>query len=485
MQSNPTIRPNILFLFADQMQGKVLEPESPCLTPNIDRLIANGIRFSRAYTTSAVTSPAQASLMTGLLPHNHGMVWVRHCVDDDQGCLREDKPHWAQRLSAAGYRTGLFTRWMVERSNDLPKFGWQEGVTQSSPEQAEKAKELRGGDESEARYSLEKRYDSPPGYEQRPFYAVTDSPTEHRGLGVSAAFAREFLEDAVQGSQPWCCFFSFSEPHDPFITRQEDFDKYDVDAIPLAPNVHDDLEGRPNIYKKAQRAWANLTDRERREAAACYYASITEIDEVYGNLIELVEQAGQLDNTVVIVSSDHGEMLGAHGLYCKNLTAVEEIYHIPMVFSGPGLAKGKVSPAIVGLHDVCPTLLELTGAEPFDSPDSVSFASALRDPDGESAKFDTGYAEYFGGRYILTQRVLWHGPWKFVFNGFDFDELYNLDDDPYEMANLAASPDHQDVLRQMMKLTWERIRDTGDTSVLNSHYPILRLAPFGPGIMDE
>ena len=89
-------------------------------------------------------------------------------------------------------------------------------------------------------------------------------------------------------------------------------DKSHVDAIPLLPSMTGDLEERPNVYKKAQRVWARLTDRERREAAACYYASITEIDDVYGRLVGIVEQAGQLDNTIVVVAADQADAMGAN-----------------------------------------------------------------------------------------------------------------------------------------------------------------------------
>ena len=120
-----TSRPNILFLMTDQMQGRVLDPGNPCLTPHFDRLAARGVRFPRAYTPNAVCSPARASLMTGLLPHSHGVLEVTHCVDDDQCNLRTEHPHWAQRLQAGGYRTGYFGKWHVERSNDLRRFGWE------------------------------------------------------------------------------------------------------------------------------------------------------------------------------------------------------------------------------------------------------------------------------------------------------------------------------------------------------------------------
>ena len=122
---NMSSKPNILFLMTDQMQGRVLDNLNPCKTPNIDKLAARGMRFTRAYTPNAVCSPARASLMTGLLPHNHGVLWVTHSVDDDQGMLRDDKAHWAQRLTGSGYKTGYFGKWHIERSGELDRFGWQ------------------------------------------------------------------------------------------------------------------------------------------------------------------------------------------------------------------------------------------------------------------------------------------------------------------------------------------------------------------------
>ncbi|HEX6971009.1 MAG TPA: sulfatase-like hydrolase/transferase, partial [Limnochordia bacterium] len=229
------------------------------------------------------------------------------------------------------------------------------------------------------------------------------------------------------------------------------------------------------------RTFARLTEREKKEAAACYWATITEIDAQFGRLLRLVEEAGQLDHTIVVFTSDHGELLGAHGLYGKNLTAYEEAYHIPLIVAGPGIARGAVTDARVGLHELCPTLLELVGAPPIPTaPASRSFAALLRDPAGQEAAFQTGYAENHGGRYRLTQRIVWQGPWKFALNGFDFDELYHLDDDPHEMHNLAADPAQAGRVRDMMAGIWHIVRETGDRALWDSHYPILRLAPYGP-----
>ena len=155
-----------------------------------------------------------------------------------------------------------------------------------------------------------------------------------------------------------------------------------------------------------------------------------------------------------------------------------------MVISGPGVARGVESRARVGLHDLCPTLCELTGADAIDIPDSRSFATLLGNPQKYEAEFATGYAEYFGCRYWITQRIVWDGPWKLVWNGFDFDELYNLDDDPYEMHNRINDSTCVPHVRRLMAQAYRVMRNTNDHPLLGAQYPMLRAAPFGPKITD-
>ena len=114
-----------------------------------------------------------------------------------------------------------------------------------------------------------------------------------------------------------------------------------------------------------------------------------------------------------------------------------------------------------------------------------SLATLLPAPTRSAQDFSTGFAEYYGNRMIITQRVVWDGPWKLVFSGFDYDELYNLERDPWEMDNLAQDPVYGKQLRAMLARMWATVRDTGDRSLYNSHYPILRVAPFGPRIAEE
>ncbi len=473
-------RPNILFLMCDQLQGAVLEAGHPCHTPNLDRLIERGVRISRGYSPNAVCSPARASLMTGLLPHSHGMLFVHHCQDRDLARLRPEKRHWAQELQRAGYTTGYFGKWHVEHDESPARFGWQ--VDGSMAGGLYRQEVLATPRTADVHYSLERRCDAPPGYREHVFHGANNVPTAERSMGLTTNLASRFL-DSVMGKdgKPWCCFVSVPEPHDPFICHEDSLARYDIDALPLPASCRDPMSDKPGLYRKLARQWEHLTDRDVREAAACYYASITEIDGCFGRLLEQVEAAGELENTIVVLTSDHGELLGAHGLYCKNVGAFEEVYHIPMVLAGPGIAAGRVAKARVGLHDLCPTLLELTGCAAIDTGgESRSFAPLLRDPLGSAGEFQGGYAEYSGGRYMTSQRILWQHPWKFVHNGFDFDELYNLEDDPHEMSNLAEEPAWQPQLQAMYGELWKIVARTGDRALLNTHYPAQRFAAYGP-----
>lgn len=475
-------RPNILFLMTDQMQGRVLDPGHVCRTPNLQSLAARGVRFPRAYTPNAICCPARASLMTGLLPHNHGVIQNVHVVPEDQAVLRTGKAHWAQRLSAAGYDTAYFGKWHVERSNELSRFGWHDHAVTGSARFQEHARKLSGAPGGKERLSVSGWVCGPEGYEDRLLYAAAEPAPFHTALSVAADLADKFLDEAMRRKdRPWCCFVSATEPHDPFVVGKGAYERYDVNSIPAPPNWSDDLQGRPGLYRKARQG-INFSERQKKEAAACYYALISEIDRQYGALIQKVEKAGELENTIVVFTADHGEFLGAHGLYAKNVGAFEEAYNIPLIMCGPGIARGAVASARVGLHDVGPTLLDLAGASALGVADSRSFAGVLRDPASQSANFQIGYAEYYGSVGWYSQRVIWDGSWKLVWNCFDVDELYNLADDPYEMTNLAQDSRYRDRVRHMTGIAWRIARKTGEGRFFQHYsYPTLRFAPFGPG----
>ena len=174
-------------------------------------------------------------------------------------------------------------------------------------------------------------------------------------------------------------------------------------------------------------------------------------------------------------------MLGAHGLLTKGIgTVYEEVYGIPLIVAGPGVtARGEIPDAQVGLHEVGITLLDMLGLPPLPEAQGQSFQPVLAgsyDP----AEFDDSYGEFFGQRFVYTQRITWHGDWKYVFSPGGIDELYNLADDPHEMTNLAADPAHEQTLKDMCRRMWRKIAAIGDESLKRTHYGTLRTAPVGP-----
>jgi arylsulfatase A-like enzyme len=303
------------------------------------------VRLTRAYTPNPVCSPARASLMTGLLPHNHNVTQVTHCTFPDEAVLRTSKPHWAQRFADAGYNTGYFGKWHIERTDELRPFGWRTAFVHGTKAFAE-AEKLIPARPAPPKPVLRGVIPGLPGYGDFRMYAAGE-PRPHDTLPTVTSLAKDFLRSALKSDQPWVCFASVLPPHDPYLTSREAFSKYRVDDIPMPPNWNDRLEGRPAMYRKAARAFAGMTLRQKKEAAACYFGMITEIDEHYGELVRMVEDAGEMDNTIVVFTSDHGDFLGAHGLYMKNVSGYDEAYIIPLIVAGPGISKGAISSARV------------------------------------------------------------------------------------------------------------------------------------------
>jgi arylsulfatase A-like enzyme len=471
------VRPNVLLFLPDGLQARLLAADSPCHIPNFRKLVDRGVQVTHAHTPLPTCSPARASLMTGLLPHNHGMWQVEQCAPPDQ-CLLRDRPHWAQRLKDSGYRTGYFGKWHIERSDDLRRFGWDEDGGWHGARFADAARDIVHEHAIAPDPRFSRVQTGPEGYRPYLHYTATELPLERMNVSVPVTLAGRFLDDALTGGQPWCCAVSFSEPNESLIATRDALSHYDIDDIDLPPNFDDGLGGRPALYRRAQRIWKDMTRRQWQELRACYYARVTELDALFGRLMDRIERAGQIDDTIVILSSDHGRYSGAHGLDGHNIGAFEEIYRIPMVVAGGSLPRGVPAHARVALQDLCPTILELAGLPTFGGADSTSFAALLRRPPSASTPLAKGFAEYNGNRYLLSQRVAWDDHWKLVFNGFDEDELYDLEEDPHELRNIAAGDPSK--VEALMRQIWQRVRETRDQPLSEAQYYTYRFPALGP-----
>jgi arylsulfatase A-like enzyme len=466
----PMSLPNLLFLITDQQRADTIEAHTACHTPNLDSLVASGTQFRRCYTVNPICSPTRASLMTGLLPHSHGMVDVTHAVPRYRASLDQTLPVWPQVLQEAGYNTAYFGKWHVERSNQLQNFGFD---TYEVEQYQQKLGLVEVEDDLAVRGMVRQK-----GYRDFLLYGVSDDALETLPEYQMYSDGIRFLQQAAKDRErPWALFISTEAPHDPYVALRCYYERYNLDDIPPPPNFDCDLADRPGIYRRIQHVWDDLTWDDFAQATACYYANCTMIDEQVGRIMATIDALDMTDNTVVIFTSDHGDYMAEHHLMLKGIPAFEGAYRVPLILSGPGIPVGRQANEIVSLLDLVPTVVQLTTGDDFPG-HGRSLLPLLQN--GETDWQSEAFAECHGQRFNYTQRVLWRNDDKYIFNGFDDDELYNLAADPYELHNLAGDPVQRPVLESMAARMWEIMRQTDDSNMVKAQYGMFRFAPVGP-----
>lgn len=501
--------PNVLLLLTDQQQASTIAPESPCSTPNVDRLAAEGTRFSRCYASNPICSPSRASLLTGVLPHEHGMVDCTHTVPPYRARFRTSLPTWSESLADAGYYLGYVGKWHIERSRRLETFGFDEYTVGWTGEFDEGYREHRCnlGLEPELDRSPAALNDAgvvgQPGYRDLTLYGTHDDPPAGTREYYTYTLGEEFVRERENEDNPWCLTVSTYGPHDPYVIPREYAAQYDPNELEKPANVHDSMADKPELYRRQRTVWDDLQWEDIATARAHYFAYCSLIDDQVGQLLDTLEKTGQLDDTVVIYASDHGDFLGAHRLFTKGAPPFEEAYRVPLVVRRPG-DKLRVCDDIVQLHDLAPTLADLGGGEmrpgaartpicnemavrvkgTFEYEGERSFRACSLVPflDGSrpSGYRDEAYAEFHGQRFGWTQRVVWDDRYKYVFNGFGHDELYDLRENPHELLNRIDDPDHEAHAARLARRMWEIARDTNDYSLFMAQDAMYRFAPVGP-----
>jgi len=463
-------KPNLLFLMTDQQRADTIESHTACQTPNLDKLVAGGTWFRRCYTVNPICSPARASLLSGVLPHSHGMVDVAHAVPSYRAKFDTTLPLWPQMLQRAGYDTAYFGKWHVERSHCLENFGFE-------TYEIEQYQQKLGLVEVETDLII-RRVVRQKGYADFLLYGVSEEPVEALPEYQMYSDGISFLQKtAANPHRPWALFICTEAPHDPFVAPRSYYERYNLDDISPPPNFDSNLADKPAIYRRIQRVWENLTWDDYARATACYYANCTMVDDQIRRILATLDNLNMTENTIIVFTSDHGDYMAEHRLLLKGIPAFEGVYRIPLVLNGPGIAAGRQVSAIVSLLDLVPTLVQLTIDAEFPC-HGRSLLSLIRglETDWQSE----AYAECHGQRFNYTQRVLWRDDYKYVFNGFDNDELYDLANDPHELQNLAGDPIQRPILEKLATRMWEIMHETGDKTMVEAQYGMFRFAPVGP-----
>ncbi|WP_164821539.1 sulfatase-like hydrolase/transferase [Paenibacillus koleovorans] len=477
-------RPNLLIFMPDQMQAQVTSPGHPCQTPNMDKIKEDGVSFPFTYPPMAHCCPARASFMTSLYPSQHG---IYNNVSNDQAIhsqLNTGIETFSEKLAESGYQMYYAGKWHVSATETPQSRGWTElylkeqELDQGKRRQAYREMNCESGQRGRKRGEILR-----PGWGGYTLYGTSDkSYTELNDYEcVHEAISQlDRLQDSVD---PWCMYIGPNGPHDPFVIPEKYANMYDPDLIQLPPNYYDDMQDKPRIYRRMRKVFSQLSEQEVKESIAHYWGYCTLIDDLFGEVLVTLERNRQMDNTLIIVVSDHGEHAGAHGLFCKGISMFDEGYRVPLIMSSPQLVKnpGRAVEQFVTLMDIAPTLIELTGAEPLGRSSGRSLVPFLSDETPDNWR-DSIYAQCNGTELYYTSRMVKTKKFKFVYNPTDFDELYDLESDPYEMHNIADRPESKAVMKEMYSKMWEHAFEAEDMNFVQ--YIPVTTGEYGPAIVN-
>lgn len=454
-------RPNVLFIITDQHRADCLGAygNTRIRTPNIDRLAHEGVRLDRAYVTNPLCTPARASILTGQSVAGHG-AWNLGVP------LPESTVTLGEVLGARGYRTAAVGKiHLAPQKSGCPEFAenadfWAQDPDWHGPYFGFQEVRLSVGHANcighygqyLARqhpgladlYRRERALADPTG---APHSWKSAFPVEHHSCTWTGDRMVDWL--GQQGEQPFFAQCSFLFPHFPFAPPDPYCYQYDpADMVP--PERRDgDLEGKPahvmafyraRSAKRGHVPLCQVSEEQMREIHAHTYGMVSFVDDVVGRILGALDATGLAENTIVMFCSDHGELLGDHGLLTKGPYLYEGLLRIPMIWRWPrGLPAGQSGAGLFSQSDVVPTVLDLLGMEPWPQVEGRTQASVLR---GETrCARDSVLVEYYHGRKWpsdgLRAKTLITDRWKLThYVGEPYGELYDLRDDPQEFANL-------------------------------------------------
>ena len=435
-------QPNILVIMVDQLAPAYLPMHGFDLVkaPNISRLAAQGVVFDSAYCNSPLCSPSRGVFMTGQMPSKTG-------IYDNAAEFRADIPTWAHYLRLAGYKTVLSGKMHFCGPDQL--HGFEERLTT---------------DIYPADYGWTPDWDHP---HERPSWYHNMSSVTDAGLCVrtnqldfddEVVFAAErHIYDHVRGKdeRPFCLVASLTHPHDPYAIPSDYWDLYEDDEIPL-PRIAIPLDDLDPHSKRLRHVCdmdnATITDEHIRAARRAYFGAISYVDHNVGRLLRTLEATGLTENTIVVFTGDHGEMLGERGFWYK-MSWFEGSSRVPLIIAAPGRFEPRRVGGSVSLVDVLPTMVDLAGGEPGRvTTDGRSLVPHCLGRGGH----DEVIGEYLAEGTVAPLMMIRRGPWKFVHSPADPDQLYDLAADPDELVNLAADPAHAATLAAFQAEAAER-----------------------------
>ncbi|MCP4402700.1 MAG: sulfatase-like hydrolase/transferase [bacterium] len=432
---------HIIFMLSDQHNPKVIGQYDPYVhTPNLDRLAEHGTSFSNCYCPSPICVPSRIAMLTGQLPSKTGVI-------NNQQALSSDTATFAHSLGIAGYETVLCGR--MHFNGPDQRHGFQQRLV------GDMTPTIVGGPDSNHSPALT-------GTSGQSRVAVEKSGAGNSNVMVYDKAVRDAACQFINGwdeAKPLFLLVGFYGPHCPYVCPESLF-KYYYDRLP-EPDLCEEFKQtvHPAIKKFYElRGLSDLDPDDVKRARAAYYGLVELIDRYVGNIVEAVEQRFSREDTLIVYASDHGDMLGEKGLFWKT-NFYDGSARVPMIFSQPGtIPEGKEIRQVTSLLDLAPTLLDMGNAPELPEMDGENLLPLLSgaEPENPRRAVISQLGDIKGDSPSATIR---QGPWKLVSHyGYEQPQLFNMDDDPEELRDLAGQPKYADIqadLQARLNQQWD------------------------------
>ena len=423
---------NIVFLFSDEHAGSVMGNSGhPVVrTPHLDHLAEQSYTFDNAYCNSPICTPSRLSLLTGRYPHQIE-AW-------DLGAIA-DRRHqtWGDHLAKAGYETVLCGRTHFNGSDRM--LGFSERLLDDLPRWCNASGRPPRRTPDERRGSNSHVAECGPGDHEHTRY-------DRNVTNLAVDFLRKKANSSAD--KPFLLYCGFMHPHFPLIAPPEFFSWYNPDALELPATWNESLESQHPVIQHHRWAWRNEVPPPEavvRCALASYYALVSSLDTQIGRILEAIDTSPLRDDTLVIYTSDHGEMAGHHGIWQKQCF-YEPAVRVPLMLRLPSGETGRVAQN-VSLVDVLPTLLETAGLEtPPDLPGDSLLTIAQNQPDETTRAV---FSEYHHTGMLNAGFMLKRGDYKLCHYVGSAPQLFNVRTDPSENNDLAPNPEYAAIRGEM------------------------------------
>jgi len=453
-------QPNILLIMADQMAFNVIGAlgHSAVKTPNLDKLISRGVAFTNCYCNSPLCTPSRSSFVTGAFVRNNN-------VFDNGAELPASSPTFMHHLRRTGYETILSGKMHFIGPDQLHGFD-ERLTTDIYPSGLDWTPDWTKGAYGNAGTGVRRLQNSGVcDWNEQMFY---DEEVLFRTLEKIRQLKKRETE------KPFFLCASFTHPHCPFLMTQEYWDLYEGVDIPLPDAPAEDLAAMDAFNQWIQihheRDICELTSEEIRNSRRAYYAMVSYFDNLAGQIIDELERLGMRENTVIAVTSDHGEMLGEHGMWFKR-TYFDNAAKVPLIVSWPNhFPCGHTMREVISLVDLSATFVDLGNGIDREmwikEMDGDSLLGLLRGT--EAGWKGEALCEYYGEGTVHSMAALRRGRYKYVYVQGQPPRLFDLINDPHEMKNLADDPRYTSVCAELLEAIQPELMAEMDEKVLSS-----------------